>query len=89
MLKGNHLVAKANPITFVSRDDPPFLVAHGGKDNTVPISQSELLVEALKKAGVDVAFEVVKGGGHGFNPAQNEKLNPIVTSFFDKHLKGL
>jgi len=82
------LVAKANPITFISRDDPPFLVAHGDKDNTVPISQSELLVAALRKAGVAVTFEVVKGGGHGFNPAQSETLNSIVTAFFDKHLKG-
>lgn len=82
------LVAKANPITFVSRDDPPFLIAHGDKDNTVPINQSELLFAALKKAGVDVTFEVVKGAGHGFNGAQSETLNSIVTSFFDKHLKG-
>lgn len=82
------LVAKANPITFISRDDPPFLVAHGDKDNTVPISQSELLTAALKEAGVDVTFEVVKGAGHGFNPAQSETLNSIVMAFFDKHLKG-
>jgi acetyl esterase/lipase len=82
------LVAKANPITFISRDDPPFLVAHGDKDNTVPISQSQLLVAALRKAGVAVTFEVVKGAGHGFNGVQNEALNSIVTSFFDKHLKG-
>lgn len=82
------LVAKANPITFISRDDPPFLVAHGDKDNTVPISQSELLTAALKEAGVDVTFEVVKGAGHGFNGPPNEKLNAIVKAFFDKHLKG-
>ena len=83
------LVAKANPITYVTKDDPPFLVVHGDKDNTVPIGQSELLVEALKKAGVEVTFEVVKDACHGFGPAQNERLNPIVTAFFDKYLKGV
>jgi len=81
------LVAKANPITYVSKDDPPFLIIHGNADTTVPLNQSELLVEALKTAGVDVTFEVVKGGGHGFNPTQNQRLAPIVAAFFDKHLK--
>ncbi|MCY2931281.1 MAG: alpha/beta hydrolase [Planctomycetota bacterium] len=81
------LVARANPITFVTKDDPPFLIVHGDKDNTVPIHQSELLVAALKKAGVEVTFEVVKGGGHGFSPAQSERLAPLVRAFLDKHLK--
>ncbi|NQT89359.1 alpha/beta hydrolase [bacterium] len=82
------LVARANPITYVTRDDPPFLVVHGDRDKTVPFNQSELLVAALKKAGVEVEFEVVKGAGHGFGPAQSKRLLPIVTAFFDKHLKG-
>jgi acetyl esterase/lipase len=82
------LVARANPITYVRRDNPPFLIAHGDKDNAVPFNQSELLVDALKRAGVDVTFEVIKGGGHNFGPAQYERLVPIVTAFFDKHLKG-
>lgn len=82
------LVALANPITFVSKDDPPFLVVHGDKDTTVPFSQSELLVAALKKAGVDVTFEGVRGAGHGFRPAERRRLAPIVQAFFDKHLKG-
>ncbi|HUT33484.1 MAG TPA: alpha/beta hydrolase [Planctomycetota bacterium] len=83
------LVAKANPITYITKDDPPFLVAHGDKDNAVPFNQSELLVEALKKGGVDVTFEAIKGGGHNFGAAQYERLIPIVLAFFDKHLKGV
>lgn len=76
--------ARANPITYVTSDDPPFLIMHGDKDNTVPLNQSELLEAALKKAGVDVAFHVVKGAGHGFGgPEINEK----VRAFLAKHLK--
>jgi acetyl esterase/lipase len=82
------LVAKANPITYVSKSAPPFLIIHGNADNTVPFNQSELLVAALKQAGADVAFEVVQGGGHGFNPQQTQRLRPIVEAFFDKHLKS-
>jgi hypothetical protein len=43
------LAAKANPITYVSKDDPPFLIMHGDEDKLVPMSQSGLLDEALRK----------------------------------------
>ncbi|MBN2180450.1 MAG: alpha/beta hydrolase [Sedimentisphaerales bacterium] len=75
---------KANPITYISKDDPPFLICHGDKDNLVPINQSELLEAALKKAGVDVTFHTVKGGGHGFRDPEVDKM---VLEFFNKHLK--
>jgi acetyl esterase/lipase len=77
--------AKANPITYVDKNDPPFLIMHGDKDMTVPINQSELLNEALKKAGVDVTYHVVKGAGHGFGGPDIDKM---VDEFFAKHLKG-
>lgn len=75
---------RANPITYISRNDPPFLICHGDKDMTVPYNQSVLLNDALKKAGIDVKFHTVKGGGHGF---QDPKIGRIVLEFFDKHLK--
>jgi acetyl esterase/lipase len=34
-------VKRANPITYVSKDDPPFLIVHGDEDGTVPHNQSE------------------------------------------------
>jgi len=75
---------RANPITYVSRNDPPFLIVHGDKDPLVPHNQSELLYEALKKADVDVKFHTVKGGGHGFRDAQVDRM---VREFFNRHLK--
>jgi acetyl esterase/lipase len=77
--------AKANPITYVTKDDPPFLIMHGDKDPLVPLSQSEILSEALKKAGVDATLHVVKGGGHGFG---GREIDEMTKAFFDKHLKG-
>jgi len=79
--------ARANPITYISQDDPPFLIMHGDKDTTVPFGQSELLAKALQAAGRDVTFQPVKGAGHGgpaFSSAGNRKL---VEEFFNKHLK--
>ena len=43
---------------------------HGDQDLEVPFQQSELLADALKKAGVDVTFVPMKGAGHGFGGAQ-------------------
>ena len=58
-------VARANPITYVTKDDPPFLIVHGDADALVPHHQSELLEAALKKAGVPVRFVTIPGGLHG------------------------
>lgn len=66
LLENRDKAAKASPITYVSKDAPPFLIMHGDRDRTVPFNQSELLYEALKKAGVDVTFVPMKGAGHGF-----------------------
>jgi len=89
------VVRAANPITYVSCDDPPFLIMHGEEDRTVPINQSELLDEALTKAGVEVTFVRVKNAGHGFRQRPGgprmqpgrEEMQEEITAFFDRHLK--
>jgi dipeptidyl aminopeptidase/acylaminoacyl peptidase len=58
---------------------------HGDQDKTVPLSQSESLHEALKKANADVTLHVVKGGGHGFGGPEIDRL---VDDFFEKHLRA-
>jgi acetyl esterase/lipase len=80
--------ARANPITYITKEDPPFLIFHGDKDSTVPFNQSELLAAALKKAGVDVTFQPVKGAGHGGPAFSSEENRKLIEAFFDKHLKS-
>ena len=79
-------VAKANPITYVTKDDPPFLIVHGDKDPFVPHHQSELLEAALKKTGVPVTFYTVKGAGHG--GFRDPNVPELTKKFFDDHLKA-
>jgi acetyl esterase/lipase len=81
------LAEKANPIHFIAKDAAPILIMHGDKDNLVPLAQSKILDEALKKAGVESTLVVLEGSGHG-GPAfgSPENLQKIV-DFFDKHLK--
>lgn len=78
-------VQNANPITYVSKDDPPFLIVHGDADPLVPHNQSELLQAALEAAGVKSRLHIVKGGGHGFN---DPEVNTMVERFFARTLKG-
>ena len=78
--------ARANPVTYVSKDDPAFLIVHGDKDATVPINQSQLLYEALKKAGVNVHFHTIKGAGHGQGFGGPE-IGPMAAAFFERTLK--
>jgi acetyl esterase/lipase len=75
---------KANPITFITKDAAPTLIMHGDKDPLVPLAQSELFRDALKKAGVEVKLQVIHGAGHGFG---NAEIFKTVEDFFGAHLK--
>jgi acetyl esterase/lipase len=76
----------ASPITYVSKNDPPFLLVHGDEDPLVPWQQSQILDEALRKAGVESTLCIVKGAGHGNGFGQPEDQR--VTAFLRKHLKA-
>lgn len=79
--------ALADPITYVSAGDAPFLILHGDKDVTVPAGQSDLLYEALKKAGVEATYLIIKGAGHGGPAFDTVEMRALIAAFFDKHLK--
>jgi acetyl esterase/lipase len=78
--------ARASPMTYVGKDAAPFLIMHGDKDNTVPISQSETFAEALQKAGAEATFVTVKGAGHGGPLFASPETLKAVEDFFNKHL---
>ncbi len=75
---------EASPITYVSRDDPPFLIFHGTNDNVVPFGQSETVHEAIRKVGGSSTLVAVQGGGDGnFNAME---VSARMRQSFDKHL---
>lgn len=78
---------QASPVTYVSKDDPPFLIMHGDKDPTVPFNQSERLADALKKAGVPVTFQPIPGAKHGGPEFRSPENLKTIEEFFDKYLK--
>ena len=75
----------ASPVTYITKDDPPFLIIHGEEDTTVPVSQSRLFADALRAAGVPTILDAVPRRGHGTG---GPRFEPMITSFFDKYLKG-
>ena len=81
------LAIAANPITWVSPDDPPFLILHGSGDEEVSITQSELLRDALARAGVEVTLKVFPGEGHfGIGPQPfPDKYYAPMDEFLEKH----
>jgi dipeptidyl aminopeptidase/acylaminoacyl peptidase len=78
------LARRLSPIAYVRKGLPPILVLHGDADATVPYDQSVELVKALKSAGDDAELITVPGGGHGFKPAEMEKLWPRIFQWLKK-----
>jgi len=76
----------ANPIAYVSGDDPPFLIMHGVSDCLVPAAQSQLLYDALKAAGVDATLRLIDGG-HGDASWTAPATLELVDAFFDAKLE--
>lgn len=78
---------KASPITYVSKDDPPFLVIHGTADQAVSPRQSELFVASLKVAGVNASLDLQIGASNDLGQLLTMPVLETVTSFFNQ-LRG-
>ena len=81
------LAAKANPIAYVGKDSAPFLIMHGEEDQLVPMNQSELLNEALRKAGIESTLIRIPKNGHGGPGFWTPENRRRIADFFEKHLK--
>jgi len=55
----------ASPVTYVTKDDPPFITFHGSADQRVAYLHAEAIHAALQKAGVPSLLIPITNGGHG------------------------
>ena len=78
----------ASPITYLSGDEPPFLIMHGTEDLTVPFHQSVELDSALREVGVEVQFIPKEDTGHGGGLFADASTNQEVLVFFEIYLKS-
>ncbi|GIX07817.1 MAG: hypothetical protein KatS3mg115_2220 [Candidatus Poribacteria bacterium] len=64
----------------------PIWVFHGAKDNVVPLSESERMVEALKALGANVRLTVYPDAGHDSWTVTYD--NPELYSWFLQHRRS-
>lgn len=77
---------KICPVSFVTKDAPPFLIIHGDNDHTVPFGQGEILHDKLEEAGVDVKLLVLEGADHADMPFFQRELWERIIGFFKAKL---
>ena len=78
---------RASPVYYITPAVPPTLVAHGDKDFLVPMSQSDLVAEALERVGAEYEYYCLLGGNHGSREFWTEEMLDIVERFLKRHLK--
>ena len=62
-----------SPLTHVEDLNCPLIVFQGLEDKIVPPNQSELIVDAVRRKGLPVAYLAFPGEQHGFRQAKNIK----------------
>jgi acetyl esterase/lipase len=77
----------ASPLTYVTKDDPPFLNAQGTKDQRVAYGNAEWIHSALSKVGVPSLLIPITDGGHG--SVSNPELKKRAEQFLGMHLRGI
>jgi acetyl esterase/lipase len=80
------LYRQASPLSWVKAGSPPFYLAHGDKDETVPYDQSVRLAEALRAAGSEATLRPMPGMGHGSIGTLPSYVLEDIAAFFIKTL---
>ena len=87
--KDKELLTAASPLFSADKIQSPLLIAQGANDPRVKKAESDQIVEALKKRGVDVPYIVRENEGHGFANEENRMyFYRAVERFLAKHLGG-
>jgi acetyl esterase/lipase len=86
-------IIRASPVTYVTNNDPPFLIIQGDKDEVVAPEQSEILFNKLISAGVPATLVSVSNSGHEFAPEggtlspSRSEITALLADFFGRYLK--
>jgi dipeptidyl aminopeptidase/acylaminoacyl peptidase len=87
--KDKELYEKVSPVFHADDIKVPVLVAQGANDPRVNKAESDQIVEALKKRGIEVVYMVKDNEGHGFRNEENRfDFYRAMEEFLGKHLGG-
>ena len=68
------LLERLSPLRRVDALTAPLLVVHGATDTNVPVSESEQIVDALRRAGRDVRYLLFSDDGHEIVKRENRAV---------------
>ena len=80
------LAKTASPVTYVDKNDPPFLIIHGEKDELVSPNHSRLLSGWLTVAGVKNELIIVPNAPHFGNMFDVPEIREKVMEFLGREL---
>jgi dipeptidyl aminopeptidase/acylaminoacyl peptidase len=80
--KMREFLEKIAPMNHLEQIKKPMLVVAGKNDPRVPVSESEQIVNGLKKQGTPVWYLMAKDEGHGFRKKQNQDFQFYTTVEF-------
>lgn len=79
-------LTEISPITHVDKVSIPILLIHGRDDTVVPLEQSQIMADALKKAGKPVELIVQKGEDHWLSRGETRReMLEATMAFVEKH----
>lgn len=88
-VKDKELLTAASPVFHSDKIKVPLLIAQGANDPRVNKAESDQMVEALKKRGIEVPYIVKANEGHGFANEENRfEFYRAMEEFLGKHLGG-
>jgi dipeptidyl aminopeptidase/acylaminoacyl peptidase len=70
--KNKALFEDRSPINFIDQVKAPLLLLAGGHDPRCPKTETEQVVEAIKKKGGTVDYKIYDNEGHGFSKIENQ-----------------
>jgi len=81
------LLTEASPVLHAGNIRAPLLIAQGAQDPRVNVDESNQMVAALKKHGIEVEYIVKDNEGHGFANEENRfEFYEAMERFLEKHL---
>ena len=87
-VKDKAMMEAVSPVMHADKIKTPLFVAQGAHDPRVNKDESDQMVEALKKRGVDVEYMVKDNEGHGFHNEENRfEFYEAMEKFLAKHLQ--
>ena len=72
VVKNKKLYEERSPINFIDQIKAPLLLLAGGHDPRCPKSETQQVVDAIKKRGGTVDYKIYENEGHGFARVENQ-----------------